>query len=241
MNAYKEYYRNNERLPAAPNRVYKNLGWKSWGEFLGTGVVAHYKKQYREFNIARDYARSLQLKTVSEWRKHCKLGNNPSDISSSPHNTYKDEGWISYGDWLGTNRIADGKQEWRSFKESRMFAHSLKLKARKEWVKFARSGQKPTDIPTNVYSVYKDDWKSWADFLGATSIQDRSNYLSFEEAREIVQKLNLNSRNEWLSLCKSGNKPKSVPSSADKKYANEGWKGWKDFLGKEYGRRTNKK
>jgi superfamily II DNA or RNA helicase len=168
MNKWREYYKDKKPkgLPSSPNIVYKDLGWNGFGDFFGTGVVANYNKKYREFTKAREFARSLQLKTVSEWRKHCQLGKNPDDISGSPHNTYKNKGWISYGNWLGTDRLADGTQEWNTFNESRKFARNLNFKCRNDWMEFAQSGNKPNNIPTSVNRVYKDKWKGWADFLG---------------------------------------------------------------------------
>ena len=123
MNEWREFYKKNkpDHLPAAPNIVYKKSGWNGFGDFFGTGVIAHYKKKYRDFKEAREYARSLSLKSVADWREYCKSGKIPNDISSSPHNTYKNEGWISYGDWLGTGRVADGQKIWASFDQVKMF------------------------------------------------------------------------------------------------------------------------
>lgn len=168
MKEWREYYKKNkpEHLPAAPNIIYKDSGWKGFGDFFGTGVVANYNKKYREFTKAREFAHSLKLKTVSDWRGYCKSGDKPEDISGSPHKTYKNKGWVSYGDWLGTGAVADGKQEWRPFEEARTFVRSLKLKGKEDWMRFAKTNEKPKDIPTTANRVYKDEWKGWADFLG---------------------------------------------------------------------------
>lgn len=168
MNEWREYYKKNKTkgLPSAPNVTYKNSGWKGFGDFFGTNIVAHYNKKFRDFESARDFAHSLKLKSVSEWREYCKTGDKPKDISGSPHNTYKNEGWVSYGDWLGTGAVADGKQEWRSFEEAKTFVRGLKLKSKEDWMRFAKTNEKPKDIPTTANRVYKDEWKGWADFLG---------------------------------------------------------------------------
>ena len=79
-------------IPSAPNTVYKNKGWISFGDWLGTGRVAHYNKKYRKFEDARDFARSLNLKSVKEWRDWCIKNKLPNDISTSPHNTYRNKG-----------------------------------------------------------------------------------------------------------------------------------------------------
>jgi len=36
-----------------------------------------------------------------EWREYCKSGKKPINIPASPDKTYKNKGWISWGDFLG--------------------------------------------------------------------------------------------------------------------------------------------
>ena len=123
--------------------------------FLEQALWPHYNKQYLEFDKARAFVRSLEFKNVTEWREYCKSGRKPDNISGSPHNTYKNKGWISYGDWLGTGRVADGTQKWLAFDDARDFAKRLNLKGKEDWEKFARKGKKPKSIPSAVARVYK--------------------------------------------------------------------------------------
>ena len=51
--------------------------------------------------------------------------NKPEDIPAYPDGVYKDSGWVSWGDWLGTGRIANQNKVYRSFDEARAFVHSL--------------------------------------------------------------------------------------------------------------------
>lgn len=37
------------KIPNRPERYYKNRGWVSWGDFLGTGRVANQYKKRSEF------------------------------------------------------------------------------------------------------------------------------------------------------------------------------------------------
>jgi hypothetical protein len=50
------------------------------------------------------------------------------------------------------------KSKFRSFKDVRKFVRSLKLKNSKEWYDYCKSGDKPDDIPTTPWSVYKE-WR----------------------------------------------------------------------------------
>ena len=56
-----------DNIPAGPNRTYKNE-FKGYGDFLGTGTIANFNKEYRPFSEARDFVRKLGLKNYQEWR-----------------------------------------------------------------------------------------------------------------------------------------------------------------------------
>ena len=48
------------------------------------------KKQFRDFESAREFVRSLGLKSQKEWMEYCKSGNKPDDIPAAPWSTYKE-------------------------------------------------------------------------------------------------------------------------------------------------------
>lgn len=89
------------------------------------------------------------------------------NIPSTPANVYKNKGWVSWGDWLGTNTVATQYKIYLSFEEAREFTQSLKLKNQQAWFDYCKSGNKPDNIPRNVHVTYKNDgWISMVDFLG---------------------------------------------------------------------------
>jgi len=90
-------------IPSSPYKTYKNKGWISWGDFLGTGRIANQNRVYLEFEEAREYARGLGLKSSVEWFKKSKDGLIPNNIPKNPRRKYKDKGWKGYKDWLGTD------------------------------------------------------------------------------------------------------------------------------------------
>ena len=154
-------------LPASPNQVYKDRGWFSWGDWLGTGTIAPRLIQYRTFLQAREFARSLDLKGVDEWFKFCHgeykdKGGLPPDIPTTPYNTYRNEGWISFGDWLGTGSIATFLRQYRPFHEARDYVRRLELKNAHQWNMYIKGqlpskGSLPKDIPMNPRKVYEDE------------------------------------------------------------------------------------
>ncbi len=61
-----------------------------------------YTLKLRDFEKAREFARSLGLSTRSEWDTWCNKNSKtkPKDIPVLPNVAYKGRGWISYKDWL---------------------------------------------------------------------------------------------------------------------------------------------
>mgnify|MGYP001013322324 CR=1 FL=1 len=85
------------------------------------------KKHYRSFDDAREFVHSFKLKSKSEWLQYCKSGNKPEDIPVLPAKTYQDQ-WIGWGNWLGTNRIANQKMKFNEFGKAKKFVKTLLLK-----------------------------------------------------------------------------------------------------------------
>jgi hypothetical protein len=52
----------------------------------------------------KKYAQSLKLKSEKDWRQHTKSKNFPKDIPKIPSGSYKNKGWKSWYDFLGTGR-----------------------------------------------------------------------------------------------------------------------------------------
>ena len=204
---WREYAKSGDKpkdIPSSPSGVYKTE-WVSLRDFLG--------KRWWSFEEAREFARGLNLSTEKEWREYDK----PKNIPTNPASVYKTE-WVSWSDFLGNT--------WRSFEEAREFARSLKLNSGKEWVEYAKSGDKPKDIPSSPSGVYKTEWVSWGDFLGRS-------WRSFEEAREFARGLEIKKYIEWLEYCKSGDRPEDVPGNPRDFYKTE-WVSWGDFLGRSW-------
>src|SRR5262249_45910794 len=97
---------------ANPNKEKANKGWGGGGDFLGTGRIADRERVYRPFEQARKFARRQGLRNGAEWTAFKRSGKLPSDIPAAPWQTYKDKGWVSMGDWLGTGTVAYGKQQY---------------------------------------------------------------------------------------------------------------------------------
>jgi hypothetical protein len=96
-----------EDIPSNPNATYKDKGWQGWGDWLDTGTIATFDRNYLPFKKARAFVHTLELKTGEEWKRYCK-GEIPGEpplpenIPNAPQVVYTGKGWISWPDWLGT-------------------------------------------------------------------------------------------------------------------------------------------
>ena len=48
-------------------------------------------KNIRNFEKAREYVRSLEIKSVKAWKEYCKSGKKPEDIPYNPDREYKNK------------------------------------------------------------------------------------------------------------------------------------------------------
>lgn len=221
-------------IPNNPDRIYANQGWISLGDWLGTGTIAPQLKKYRPYNEARKFVHSLKIKTQREWQKYAPTANKPIDIPSDPVRVYsKDGSWKTWGDWLGTFRIADSKRNFLPFEEARNFARALKLKNWDEWNKYSKDKKIPNNIPANPQRIYKDNgWVNSGDWLGTGKIANQfKSFTNYKNASKYAASLNLKSKTEWRTFLKSGKKPSNIPSIPEEYYKEKGWISWGDWLG----------
>jgi hypothetical protein len=104
-------------IPGNPDRVYRDDGWVSWPDWLGSEVRV-LAKDMLPFAVGRAYARKLKLRSKKEWEEWSKSGQRPSNIPASPQRTYRDDGWISFPDWLGYGSEGGGTAAARSSSSS---------------------------------------------------------------------------------------------------------------------------
>jgi superfamily II DNA or RNA helicase len=244
-------------IPSLPSDAYAS-DWVSWGDWLGTGTVASRDMRYRSFKKARTFVRGLGLQSKAEWEEFVagtmpKVGHLPTDIPSNPGNTYRDKGWLGWGDWLGTGRVANQSKTYLPFRRARRFARSLRLSSSVDWFSYCRDGlpgkpELPPDIPSNAASVYNDlGWISWGDWLGTGAVANQSReFWSFRRARTFVRRLRLKSGREWIEYAagkmkNKGLRPPQIPSNPHTVFASEGWIDIADWLGKKPYRRRKRK
>jgi hypothetical protein len=183
---WREYCRSGSKpgdIPAKPYRTYAEAGWTSMGDWLGTNKRRR-GADWRPFNKARAFVRSIGLKSTTEWGEYCHSGKRPADIPANPSSVYANDGWVGHSDWFGNGRVP--RDGYRSFKEARTFVRARRLKTEAEWREYCRSGNKPADIPAGPSSVYASDgWVGWGDWLGTGRVA-HGGQRSFKDARAFV-------------------------------------------------------
>ena len=93
-----------EDIPVTSWEVYKDQGWQGFADWLG-----YRPPEWRPYAEARNFARSLKLRSREEWRAYCKgelkgYPPKPEDIPATSWLVYKDQGWQGFADWLGKTR-----------------------------------------------------------------------------------------------------------------------------------------
>ena len=109
------------------------------------------------------------MKGEKEWKAWSKSGQRPANIPSLPSSTYRDDGWISWPDWLGSENTSNQAKHANMlpFAAARAIVRKLKLKSMTEWKVWRKAGQRPSNIPSNPNGTYRDDgWISMPDWLG---------------------------------------------------------------------------
>jgi hypothetical protein len=214
-------------IPSSPDQTYRDDGWISWPDWLGNGKER--AGPWKSFTDGRALARGLELKSQKGWKAWSKSGQRPSNIPGNPAETYRDDGWISWPDWLCfEGRAPPGNM--LPFAVGRAYVRKLKLKTQKEWKEWNKSGQRPSTIPSNPALTYRDDgWISWPDWLGS----ERVAWKSFTAGRAYARKLKLRNNKEWREWSKSGQCPSNIPPAPEQVYRDDGWVSWPDWLGSE--------
>lgn len=153
-------------IPKNPYQKYKNKGWKGWGDFLNTNrkqdnIIANNYVSYE--NAKKIIKMTLSVDNLILWKKLAKENKIPKEIPNRPERYYKNRGWISWGDFLGTNRIANQKKFFLSYEETIKWLkeNNFCFNSNKDWLSFCKK-EKPVFIPSNPDKNYKNN--GWIGF-----------------------------------------------------------------------------
>jgi predicted RecB family nuclease len=153
-------------IPASPEKEYKYTGWKDLGDWLGTGNTGQQKKKRMPYEQAKKYVQALGIKTQHEFFAWRKSGQRPETIPSDPSRVYFE--FKNWGEFLGTNRIANQNRKYRSYDEAKAFLKPLNITSQKHFRELLELKIIPQDIPRNSHAYYSKQktWVNFSDFFG---------------------------------------------------------------------------
>lgn len=216
-----------KNIPNYPDTYFKRRGeWTSWADYLNSkkhSPIPNFKK-------ARQIVRRYNLQTQAEFLRWQKKYGKKYFIVNNPAKQFKGE-YKGMTDYLGI------KPKYVSFTKAKKITKEImkttKITCRREYWNYIKENPQ-YKIPTSPDSYYKNQWKSWGDYLGTgyVTLTQRKNgyYLSFKEFKKFVKKFNFKGQREWEQWNRTHKRPKKIPMAIAKVYEKE-WKGWADALG----------
>ena len=229
-------------MPANPARTYKKQGWVDWADFLGTDNISTRIKHENFFSYEEAMAWVREHIPHINDRDKFFIWASSSErhplMPTTPHRNYKDQGWVSWGVFLGTGRVSSLKQHqqylplYQAIRVVRRKGFKLSTEYR-EW----HLKTKPTNLPLNPGKSYKKQgWPGWTVFLGLKKMNQwsKKDRLPLEEARLYMMSQGLRNKREFDKWGREGKRPSFIPANPSRYYEKEGWKekgGMKYFLG----------
>jgi hypothetical protein len=202
-----------------------NLTNTSSGGLGGSGKI--YNISYIDCkNIINEFG----IKSKTEWFIFTKCDEFPKNIPKNPRQFFKSE-WVSWGDFLGTNRKRDNIMSniYIDYTSCKIWVNNnLSIKSRLEWKKNIEN--LPIYIPKRPERFYKNrGWLGWPDFLCKDRIanQHRS-FLKFEDAKNIIDKLNITTIKEYKNIQKMYQN--ELPVHPHLTYKNKGFTNYGEFF-----------
>ena len=89
-----------KNIPSSPHRIYKNKGWKDYGDWLGTYTKSTKNRTFLTFEEAKRIVHPLEFKSQDEYNIWFKSEGKGKDIPAHPYETYVAE-WKGWPDFLG--------------------------------------------------------------------------------------------------------------------------------------------
>ena len=115
--------------------------------------------------------KNLEVKSNNHFRQIKKQDILPKNFPLNPEKYFNDI-WSENGGWagfLGTNNKSSKVKNYISFEVLKNYLKDFKLSSKDKYAVFVREQKfvlNEHDLPSAPNTVYKSEWKGWADFLG---------------------------------------------------------------------------
>ncbi|MEZ9202265.1 VPA1269 family protein [Vibrio splendidus] len=160
---YEKRYREDIRLPARPDALYKSE-WKGYRKFL--------LNIYKSYKEASESAINLGIKSWNEYRFRYK---EDPKLPAKPERRYKEE-WTGYPEFLGLS----SKVNYSDYQKAKSAVMKLGIHS---WQEYQRRYKEDPLLPASPSILYSNDFEGFHTFLGKLEMY------SYEEAKRVVRKL----------------------------------------------------
>ena len=177
--------------------------------------------------------KNVNIKSETQWRINSKLDTFPKEIPKSPEK-YFGENWISWGDFLSTNRIHDNKvkNKYLTYEDSKewIIKNIGIINSKKKWKYLVSNEIIPYFIPNRPERFYKNrGWISWGDFLSNGFVANQlKKILPYNEAKIMVNNLNIKTLKEYKEKQKLY--VNILPAHPHLTYKNKGYSSYEEFF-----------
>jgi hypothetical protein len=156
-------------IPRDPAKKYKNNGWVSWGDFLGTHRVADNYIERISYDEAKIILEPLNIRSATEYRKLHDEGKLPKTLPKKANRYYDKRGWVSWADYLSNGLVANQLREFYTYEEFKTKVIELGLMTFSAYKKYTLENKTDLKLPTNPNTVYKNKgWVSYQDCIKVT-------------------------------------------------------------------------
>lgn len=164
-----------------------------------------------------------EINSEEKWREWVKIGELPKWFPKRPDYVYKNDGWVSWNEFLGN------KVNYLNYNELKEFVTQNNIKSMDSYIK-----NRLENMPYNPAYYYKNDgWVSWYEFLDKEKpILKKINkikLLSYSEAKIIIKQFNFTTKVEYTNWYLK-NKNLGLPRNPIL-YYNKDWVSYEDFFG----------
>jgi hypothetical protein len=150
-------------IPKKPYNIYTE--WLGWHEFLDYVPFKRTNVKYLDYNEAIEWiSNNFGHITSKDYREKSKKNEIPIFLPKKPERVYKNFNWCEF---LSNNGKKKNKSFYLNYTESMSIVHTLNIKTNAEWRKWCKIKPKEfVRIPSSPSTVYKEEWKSWFEWLG---------------------------------------------------------------------------
>ena len=189
-------------------KIYPNLTNTSLGGEGGSGVK--YNITYEE---CKKIVKKLNIESKNDWFNN--IDEIPEEIPKYSRQKYLNNGWVSWGDFLGTGRICDNYVDYFSYDEAKKIIKKFSIKKVVDYKNMAKNGEIPKKIPNRPERYYKNrGWCGWSDFLGVDIIANQNKvFYDLKTFKEKIKEMGIKTMTNYRKYCLSEYRDDKMPTN----------------------------